>query len=277
MTTPGGDPIWGGVPSGATHAEETSSPRAGRWGWGELRVWTERRLAVLAVQGQRKRWYSLMDKVSAERTLVAVGERGQGHQGRAGVDRQRVEAFAAPALRYLAEIGAARRTGQYAPPAVRRVWIPKASGTGPRPLGIPTVTDRVVQPALKLVWEPSWAARFAEQSYGVRPGRGCREALRRVAERLASGSPPVRAADRQGYVESIAHAFLMVRVDEGGRDRQVLGLVSAYLNHGVMEGLDTWQPETGTPQGAVISPVVANLYVDLLDHQMAAGGDALVR
>jgi RNA-directed DNA polymerase len=218
-----------------------------------------------------------MDKVWAKRTLEAAWERVRRNGGSAGVDRQSIDAFAAQAERYLKELQAALRAGTYRPEAVRRVWIPKPGQAERRPLGIPTVKDRVVQTALKLVLEPIWEAEFAEQSYGFRPRRGCKDALRRVQELLNGGSTWVVDVDIQGYFDSLPHGRLIAEVERRVADRGVLRLLEAYLHQGVLDGLEQWQPDQGTPQGAVISPLLANLYLDPLDHELAEQGHQSVR
>jgi RNA-directed DNA polymerase len=223
------------------------------------------------------KWFSLMDKVWAKRTLEAAWERVERNGGSAGVDRQSIDAFAAREEHYLEELQGALRAGTYRPEAVRRVWIPKPGKAERRPLGIPTVKDRVVQTALKLVLEPIWEAEFAEQSYGFRPGRGCKDALRRVQELLNGGSTWVVDVDIQGYFDSLPHGRLIAEVERRVADRGVLRLLEAYLHQGVLDGLEQWQPDQGTPQGAVISPLLANLYLDPLDHELAEQGHQSVR
>jgi RNA-directed DNA polymerase len=265
------------VPEGATHDEETQVQREARWAWVEPAVWTERMVAALEHGVKGGKWFSLMDKVDAERTLAAAWERVQRNSGSAGVDHQSVKAFEAHAERYLSELRDALRGGTYRPSAVRRVWIPKPGKAERRPLGIPTVKDRVVQTALKLVLEPIWEAEFAEQSYGFRPKRGCKDALRRVQELLNGGSIWVVDVDVQGYFDSIPHERLMKEVERRVADGAVLRLLEAYLHQGVLDGLEPWQPDQGTPQGAVISPLLANIYLDPLDHLLAEQGHQSVR
>lgn len=262
---------------GATHDEEARTERDDRWGWVEPSIWTERMVAALEHGVRGGRWFSLMDKVWAKRTLEAAWERVRRNGGSAGVDRQSIDAFAAQAERYLEELQAALRAGTYRPEAVRRVWIPKPGQAERRPLGIPTVKDRVVQTALKLVLEPIWEAGFAEQSYGFRPRRGCKDALRRVQELLNGGSTWVVDVDIQGYFDSLPHGRLIAEVERRVADRGVLRLLEAYLHQGVLDGLEQWQPDQGTPQGAVISPLLANLYLDPLDHELAEQGHQSVR
>jgi RNA-directed DNA polymerase len=265
-----------GVPERAKQAEEAERRRE-RWGWAEPVVWTDRMLAALETGVKGGQWYSLLDKVYAERTLAAAWERVARNSGSAGVDRQSVQAFGARAEANLAEIAQELRAGTYRPLPVRRVWIPKPGRAERRPLGIPTVKDRIVQTALKLVVEPIWEAGFAEQSYGFRPRRGCKDALRRVQELLDGGAAWAVEVDLESYFERIPHEALMTEVERKIADGGVLALLRAYLSQGVMDGLEQWQPERGSPQGAVVSPLLANLYLDPLDRWMAEAGHQMVR
>ena len=142
----------------------------------EASVWTERMLSALGNGVKGGKWYSLMDKVYASKTLAAAWTKVRSNKGAAGVDGQSTGRFAAKADLYLAELSTALREGTYQPQAVKRVDIPKGDGRT-RPLGIPTVKDRVVQQAVRLVIEPIFEVGFCEGSYGFRPGRGCHDAL----------------------------------------------------------------------------------------------------
>jgi RNA-directed DNA polymerase len=266
-----------GLPERAREAEEARSPLRERWGWVEPLVWTERMLATLEAGVEGGRWFSLMDKVYSERTLGVAWERVKRNGGSAGVDRQSVEGFSARAEQRLGEVRELLRSGRYRPEPVRRVWIPKAGGSGERPLGIPTVRDRVVQTALKLVLEPIFEAEFAEGSYGFRPGRGRKKALGRVQKLLDGGATWVVDVAIKSYFDSIPQAELLLEVERRVADGSVLKLVGSYLEQGVLEGLESWQPEAGTPQGAVISPLPANIYLDPLDKLMASRGYQMVR
>jgi len=239
-------------------------------------VWSERMLSALASGVKGGKWYSLMDKVFALATLTAAWGKVQANKGAAGVDGQSIERFAAQADKYLAELSAALREGSYQPQAVRRVDIPKGDGRT-RPLGIPTVKDRIVQQAVRLVIEPIFEHGFAEGSYGFRPGRGCKDALREVDRLIKEGYTHVVDADLAAYFDSIPHEALMARVEVKVSDGRVLDLVRGWLKAEILKGLERWTPTQGSPQGAVISPLLANIYLDPLDKLMAARGFRMVR
>jgi RNA-directed DNA polymerase len=260
----------GSEPSGSKRGAEARD-----WSWVEATVWTERMVSALENGVKGGRWYSLMDKVWAPATLLSAWTRVRSNGGAAGVDGESIERFEARSEEYLAELSEALRTGTYRPQAVRRVEIPKGDGRT-RPLGIPAVKDRIVQTALKLVIEPIFEATFRSTSYGFRPGRGCRDALREVDEAI-EGSPWVVDADIQGYFDSIPHERLMGRVEERISDGRVLALMRSWLAADILRGLERWTPVAGTPQGAVISPLLANIYLHPLDEQMASLGHRMVR
>jgi RNA-directed DNA polymerase len=219
----------------------------------------------------------LIDKVYAPRNLFAASGKVIGKGGAAGVDHQTVEAFRARRLAELDRLHEALRTDTYRPQAVQRVWIPKPGGREQRPLGVPTVRDRVVQTALVHVLEPIFDVTFSEHSYGFRHGRGCHHALKRVETLLEAGYVYVVDADLKSYFDTIPKPRLMARVREKVSDSRVLRLVERYLEQGVMDGLREWTPEKGTPQGAVLSPLLANIYLNPLDHLLAEAGFAAVR
>jgi RNA-directed DNA polymerase len=206
---------------------------------------------VNGVEGGK--WYSLMDKVYAPQTLALAWAKVQANRGAAGVDGQSVERFAANAEMYLAELGRELREGSYRPQAVKRVEIPKGDGQT-RPLGIPTVKDRIVQTAAKLVIEPIFEVQFLAMSYGFRPGRGCKDALREVDQRLKAGYSHVVDADLKGDFDNIPQNRLMERVEASISDGRVLGLLRGWLEQDILKGLERWTPTSGTPQGAVVTP-----------------------
>lgn len=222
------------------------------------------------------KWYALIDKVHAPKTLTAAWEKVQANDGAAGVDGQSIERFAAKSDEYLAELSAALREGTYRPQAVKRVEIPKGDGKT-RPLGIPTVKDRIVQQAVRLVIEPIFEAGFRHESYGFRPGRGCHDALREVDGLIEDGYAFVVDADLASYFDSIPHDRLMARVEAKVSDGRVLDLLRSWLTADILKGLETWTPTRGSPQGAVISPLLANIYLDPLDAFIAGRGYRMVR
>jgi RNA-directed DNA polymerase len=222
-------------------------------------------------------WFSLIDKVYAQPTLSAAWAKVRANAGAAGIDAQSVQMFERQADWHLGQLHKQLQQGTYQPLPVQRVWIDKPGSTDKRPLGIPAVRDRVVQTALRMVLEPIWENRFAEQSYGFRPGRGCKDALRRVDELLKAGYTFVVDADLKGYFDSIPHEQLLAELRQQVADGRVLNLIEAYLNAKVMDGIQEWQPEEGTPQGAVISPLLSNIYLDSLDLHMAQAGFQMIR
>ena len=188
-----------------------------------------------------------------------------------------IERFAKDSLSRLLAVKEQIKTGTYQPKPVKRVWIEKPGSREKRPLGIPTVTDRIVQTALRNVIEPIFEKDFAVQSYGFRPGRGCKDALRRVDELLKEGRTWVVDADIKAYFDTIpprrrkgqagvggraSHDRLMKLVEKKIADGRVLELIRSYLKQGVMEAHQQSEGgESGTPQGAVISPLLANIYL----------------
>jgi RNA-directed DNA polymerase len=224
------------------------------------------------------RWFSLIDKVYADRTLELAWAKVRANAGGSGVDRITIERFAKDCPRGLLDLKERMRMASYQPLPVKRVWIPKPGTNERRPLGIPAVRDRIVQTALRMVIEPIFEYQFADHSYGFRPGRGCKDALRRVQALLDEGSTWIVDADLKGYFDTIPKDRLMGRVEERIADSRVLALLRSYLDQGVMEELTVHGPtERGTPQGAVISPLLANIYLDPLDHGLASAGLQMVR
>jgi RNA-directed DNA polymerase len=261
------------VPFAATPAGEPPSVKE----WANPCVWTDRMLTTLEQGVRGGRWHTLIDKVYAPLNLYAASRRVIGNQGAAGVDHQTVEGFEAHRQEELDRLHEALRMNTYRPQAVRRVWIEKPGSKEQRPLGVPTVRDRVVQTALLHVLEPIFDITFSENSHGFRHGRGCKHALERVEALLDAGNVYVVDADLKGYFDTISKPRLMTRVGEKVSDRRILRLVEMFLEQGVMDGLREWTPETGTPQGAVLSPLLANIYLNPLDHLLAGAGFTMVR
>lgn len=264
------------VPANAPAKQEGAAPR--RVAGAEPAVWTERMLTALTRGLKGNQWFSLIDKVYADRTLELAWEKVRANAGGSGVDRITIERFAKDCPRGLLDLKEQLRTARYQPLPVKRVWIPKPGTSQARPLGIPAVRDRIVQTALRMVIEPIFEHRFAAHSYGFRPGRGCKGALRRVQTLLDEGCTWIVDADLKSYFDTIPKDRLMRRVEERLADGRVLALLRRYLDQEVMEELIRHEPtDRGTPQGAVISPLLANIYLDPLDHLLAENGVEMVR
>jgi RNA-directed DNA polymerase len=265
------------VAGGKTEPQQGGDIRD-RWSWVEASVWTTRMLKALETGMETNKWFRLIDKVWSEKNLQSALDKVVKKGGSAGVDGRSVEVVQKQSAQEITLLGRLLREGQYQPAPVKRVWIPKPGTREKRPLGVPTVRDRIVQSALRHVIEPIFEREFAPQSYGFRPGRGCKDALRRVDQLLDEGRVWVVDADIKSYFDTIPHDALMERVGRKIADGRVLRLIEGYLEAGVMESLKDWQPsEQGSPQGAVISPLLANIYLDPLDWEMAASGAEMVR
>jgi RNA-directed DNA polymerase len=222
-------------------------------------------------------WFSLIDKVYQPANLWRSWERIKANGGAAGVDQETVKMFARHEEVNLEKLAQDLRTGRYQPEAVRRKWIDKPGSRQKRPLGIPTLRDRVVQAAVRHVLEPIFERDFAEHSYGFRPNRDCKDALRRVESLLHQGYTWVVDADLKSYFDTIPHKNLLALVEHKVSDGRMLELLEKFLRQGVLEEGRMWTPEAGTPQGGVISPLLSNIYLDPLDHRVAERGEEMVR
>lgn len=249
-----------------------------RWGWTEASVWNERMLATLERGIKGGQWYSLIDKVWKGENLQSAVEKVARGKSQKKPDGRKCRRYLERSPERLPRLQEKLKGGHYRPRPVQRVWIPKLGSKELRPLGIPTVEDRVVQMALRNVLEPIFEHTFAEHSYGFRPGRGAKDALRRVQGLLRAGNVWVVDADIQGYFDNIPQDKLLAAVAQHVSDGKVLELLQSFLEQGVMESGKGWYPtETGTPQGAIISPLLANIYLNPLDHHMAVEGWEMVR
>jgi RNA-directed DNA polymerase len=258
-------------------AQQEGDIRA-RWAWVEPEVWTERMLATLETGIEGGKWFRLIDKVYSPKNLARSLQKVVAKGGSAGIDRQSVSQIAKQREQTIQKLEQELRTNQYRPLAVKRVWIPKPGSQEKRPLGVPTVRDRIVQGAVLQVIEPIFEKEFGNQSYGFRPGKGCKEALRRVEELLSGGHHWVVDADLKGYFDTIPHEKLMDRVGEKIADSRVLNLIKGMLQAGVMDNMKGWQvTQQGSPQGAVISPLLSNIYLNGLDWNIERKGYEMVR
>jgi RNA-directed DNA polymerase len=222
------------------------------------------------------KWHSVIDKVIREQSLQVAWKQVQARRGGGGIDGLSITAFAARADKRLTRLGEQLREGTYEPYAVKRVWIPKGDGKR-RPLGVPAIIDRVVQTSIRNAIEPIFERKFAQCSYGFRPGRGCKDALREVTRELRQGRTWVVDVDIEQYFDSIEHERLMDEVATEIADGSLLKLIRQFLEHDVMDGMRRWRPERGSPQGAVISPLLANIYLHPVDVAMTSEGYRLVR
>lgn len=266
---------------------ETPSDRSSRklfgdvlasWAWTEPSVWTRPMLDTLQQHSVRGgKWHSLMDKVYKRDNLLSAFREVAVNRGAPGVDQVTIEDFTADLVRNVDKLEQQLREGTYRPQAIKRVHIPKPGTNETRPLGIPTVRDRVVQNALRHVLEPILERQFAEHSYGFRPHRGCKDALRRVDRLVKDGYKYTVDVDLKSYFDTIPHEQLVTELRKYVADNSVIGLVEKFLQANVLDGLDSWTPTAGAPQGAIISPLLSNLYLNALDHLMASAGYHMTR
>jgi RNA-directed DNA polymerase len=198
------------------------------------------------------------------------------NKGAAGVDRMSIDALPAYLKQHWPTIRAQLLDGTYKPQPVRRVEIPKGSG-GMRPLGIPTVLDRLIQQAVMQVLQADWDGTFSETSFGFRPGRSAHQAVERAQAYIASGHAVVVDIDLEKFFDRVNHDILMGLIANRVADKRILKLIRAFLNAGVIEGGLVSPTEEGTPQGGPLSPLLSNLMLDVLDKELAKRGHYFVR
>jgi RNA-directed DNA polymerase len=257
--------------------KQTGEIRPTEWDWVERSVWTDHMLEALEKGVKGGVWFSLIDKVYRPTTLYAAWLKVKANKGSAGSDHQSIADFERNLTDNLDRLHHELQEGSYRPRPIWRVYIDKPGSKDKRPLGIPCVRDRVVQAALRLVIEPIFEKEFVGSSYGFRPRRGCKDALREVQRLLQEGYVHVVDADLQAYFDSIPHQPLLNEVGRHIADGRVMTLIEAFIKQDILEGMALWSPEKGAPQGAVISPLLSNLYLHSVDVALAAAGFLMVR
>lgn len=220
--------------------------------------------------------HTLIKQVYYRLNLLNAWEKVKANDGCGGVDGVEIEDFAQHLEENLKAIEEQLKTDTYQPQPVKRVWIPKSDGSQ-RPLGIPTIKDRLVQQAIRIRLEPLFDSKFIESSYGYRQGRSAHQALGDAAVCIAKGNKWVVEADLKGCFDTISHHKLMALIAERISDSRVLELIEKFLQAGVMEDFHLRKTTTGTPQGGTLSPLLANIYLDYYDKKMQAQGFRVIR
>jgi RNA-directed DNA polymerase len=256
--------------------DEELCARRLRWQWAEVSIWTDTMLTALENGVKGGKWFSLIDKVYRPTVLMNAWSKVRANKGAAGVDKTSIEMFETNLGKYLKELEQELKEGTYKPNAVRRVYIPKEKKKL-RPLGIPTVKDRIAQQAVKATIEPIFENEFRNTSYGFRPQRGAKEAIAEVSRLIDEGYIWVVDADLQAYFDTIPHDRLLDKISKHISDGRIIQLIAQWLNQPIMEECKDWIPTQGTPQGGVISPLLANIYLHDLDKTLEDAKYKMIR
>ena len=240
-------------------------------------VWSLPMLQALDNSEKGWKWYSLKDKICRMTTINQAFSIVRENKGCGGIDNITIEKFSEQFPRNLFSLKEELESDRFEPLPVKRVLIDKPGSTAKRPLGIPTVKQRVVENAIKLAIEPIFEVMFLTCSYGFRPNRGAKDALREVTQYLDEGYKFVVDADIKGYFDTIDHKLLMSFVEERIADKWVLNMLKKFLSNDIMEGHKRWTPIVGSPQGSVISPLLSNIYLHRLDERMMKEGFKIIR
>jgi RNA-directed DNA polymerase len=266
----------------ATETYEVTEEERARWAmqllwkWVEASIWTEAMLTALGNGVKGGKWFSLIDKVYRESTLEAAWQKVRANKGAAGIDGITIAKFESKKDKYLSELEHELRTGTYQPLAVKRMYRPKGQGKM-RPLGLPTVKDKIAQQAVKMVIEPIFENEFLDMSYGFRPQRGAQMAIAEVDRLIKEGYTWVLDADLQNYFDAIPHEKLLAKVEQKISDGRINKLLRMWLEQEIMEECKSWVPTGGVAQGAVISPLLANIYLHDLDVTITSAGFKMLR
>jgi len=218
----------------------------------------------------------MMEEMLAPENLRAAWRAVKANRGAAGLDGISVEAFMGHIRPHWDKVRAKILEGRYKPAAVKRVYIPKGNGAE-RPLGIPTVLDRVLQQAILQVLQPHFDPHFSEHSYGFRPGRSAHDAVKAAQGFIAEGKDWVVDIDLKSFFDEVNHDLLMTRIAQVIRDKRMLRLIGRYLRSGVYEDGNVTATRRGVPQGGPLSPLLANIYLDALDNELESRGLSFCR
>lgn len=250
--------------------------RRSKWQWAEASIWTDAMLIALEKGVKGGKWFSLIDKVYRSNILETAWQKVRVNKGAAGVDKITINKFEVNQVKYLKEIEHELKTETYQPIAVKRVYIPKGQGKM-RPLGIPSIKDRIIQQAVKMVLEPIFEKEFLNMSYGFRPNLGAQIALEEVSRLIKEGYTWVVDADLQAYFDTIPHGKLMEKVERRISDGRIIKMLTMWLKQDIMDECKKWVPTSGCPQGAVISPLLSNIYLHDLDVVITNAGYKMIR